>query len=246
MIRRAAILGCEGIELNFKSLPSELSLDEIKNSLRQNRIEVAAIGTRHMHVTHGLYLASPQKEVRRKAFTYMTECMKIARQLDCQLIQAGWAFQGSRLEAPFDAAWRQAVRSLKEVGKLAKEHDARLAIEIACKQDAQLVNTMDDALRMLAEVNDDNVVVMADTFHIYSEKNSFRGAVLKAGNKLGYVHVSDSGRLPPGTGQINFREFVNALMEIGYKGYMVMEFSPYATPDEALRQAIPYLRKLLA
>jgi len=245
VISKAAGLGYEGIELNTKLWPSELSLDEIKDALSKFDVEVAAIGTRHMHVTHGLYLASPREEIRERALAYVTECMKAARELDCSTVQAGWAFQGSKLEAPFDAAWRQAVESLREVGRRCLEQGVRFVIEFACKQDAQLINTMDDALRMLDEVGSENVLVMADVFHIYTERDSLSETVLRAGKRLVYVHLSDSDRLAPGKGKIDFTEFINALKEIDYRGYMIMEFNPDPAPDEALRQAIRYVKRLL-
>ncbi len=245
IVGKASMLGYDGIELNFLELPSELKTDEIKESLKKFGISVAAIGTRHMYVTHGLYLASPHKVVREKAFAYMMECIKMAGNLGCSTIQAGWAFQGSRLEAPYDVVWRQAVESLRHVGRLAHGHGVKLVIEFACKENAKLINTMGDAMALLDEVGCENVLVMADTFHIHTEKVPLGETVLKAGDRLAYVHLSDSDRLTPGTGTINFREFINALKGLGYKGYLVMEFNPGTRPDEALRQAIEYTRKLL-
>lgn len=242
IVRKADGLGYEGIELNLREWPSESNIGEIEKSLDAFSVEVAAIGTRHMHVTHGLYLASPNQKVRGKALDYVTECIKIARRLDCPIVQAGWAFQGSKLEAPHDAAWKQAVQSLKEVGKRCQEQGLQFVIEFACKRNAELVNTMDEALRMLDEVESENVLVMADVFHIYTENDSVRDTVLKAGDRLGYVHLADSDRLIPGTGKIDFRKFVDALREIGYKGYMIMEFNPGANPDESLQQAFEYVK----
>lgn len=245
IVSEANRLGYGGIELNLKEWPSESNVGEIENSLDAFNVEVAAIGTRHMHVTHGLYLASPDKRVREKALDYVTECMKIARRLDCTIVQAGWAFQGSKLEAPYDAAWKQAVESLEEVGRRCQEHGLQFVIEFACKQNAELVNTMDEALRMLDEVGSENVLVMADVFHIYMEDDPVRDTVLKAGDRLGYVHLADSDRLIPGDGEINFREFVGALREIDYNGYMIMEFNPGPRPDESLKQALEYMKGLL-
>ena len=245
IVGKATTLGYEGIELNFKEWPSELNTDEIKESLESFNVKVAAIGTRHLHVTHRLYLASPHEDVRKRALAYITACMKTAQELDCSTVQAGWAFQGSRLEAPFDDVWRHAVESLKEVGKRCREHKVNFVIEFACKENAELVNTMDDALSMLDEVGSENVLVMADVFHIYTEKDPLRETILKAGKRLGYVHLADSDRLIPGRGHIDFKEVVNALKEIDYKGYMIMEFNPDSSPDEALKQAIEYMRELL-
>ena len=245
IVRKANHLGYEGIELNLKKWPSESNVAQTKKALGRYDVEVAAIGTRHMHVTHGLYLASPNKKVREKALNYVTECMKIARRLDCPIVQAGWAFQGSKLEAPYNAAWRQAVEALREVDRRCQEHGLRFVIEFACKQDAALVNTMDQALRMLDEAGSDDVLVMADVFHIYNENDSVRDTVLKAGKRLGYVHLADNDRLIPGNGRIDFESFIDALREIDYREFMIMEFDPGPDPDESLKQAFSYIAGLL-
>lgn len=245
IISRAPTLGYEGIELNFKVWPSQLNLDEIRESLKKFDVEVGAIGTRHLYVTHGLYLASPKGDVRAKTFIYITECMKMARKMGCTIVQLGWAFQGSRLETDYNSAWRQAVESLKIIGKLAREYGVRFVIEFACRKNAELINTMDDALRMLEEVGSENILVMADVFHIFEENDSLRETVLKAGKRLGYVHLSDSNRLTPGKGKLNLREHINALKEINYDGYLTMEFDAGSSPDESLREAAKHLMNFL-
>jgi len=245
IINKAAALGYEGVELNFPVWPSELNLGEIEDSLDKFGVEIAAIGTRHLHVTHGLYLASLHEEVRKRALAYVAECMKMAQELDCSIVQAGWAFQGSKLEAQHRLVWKQAVASLKEVGRLAADFGLWFVIEFACRQNAELVNTMDDALRMLDEVACANVLVMADTFHIYTENCPLGETVTRAGKRLGYIHLADSDRLTPGTGSINFKEVVSALKQMRYKGYIVMEFNPDSSPDDALKRAIDFVKALL-
>jgi len=245
IVAKASAFGYDGTELNFREWPTCLDIGKIKESLGEFNVEVAAVGTRHLYVTHGLYLGSPSKTAREKALAYVTECMKIARELNCSLVQAGWAFQGSMLETSYDIAWRQAVESLKETGRRALEYEVDIAIEFACRQNAQLVNTMDDALRMLDDVGSPSVLVMADVFHIHAEGEPLRETVLKAGERLAYVHLSDSDRLPPGMGEINFREFISALEGIGYNGYLTMEFDPGPQPDESVRRAAAYIRRFL-
>ncbi len=98
---------------------------------------------------------------------------------------------------------------------------------------------------MLDEARCENVLVMADVFHIYVEGDSLREAVLKAGKRLGYVHIADSDRLTPSKGKINLKEFIEALKEIDYNGYLTMEFNPGSSLDESLWQAAKYLTNFL-
>jgi sugar phosphate isomerase/epimerase len=104
---------------------------------------------------------------------------------------------------------------------------------------------MNDALRMLDEVGEENILAMADTFHIHAENDSLRETVLKADGRLAYVHLADSDRLSPGKGIINFREFIDALKEIHYDGYMIMEYEPGIDIDGSLKNALYYIKNLL-
>ena len=245
IVEKASSLGYQGVELNFKEWPSELNLEPIKESLRKTGIKVAAIGTRHLNVTHGLYLASPSLNVRERSLTYMTQCMKIAQELDCSIVQAGWAFQGSKLEAPYEDVWNQAVKSLKQVSRLCRQYGTIFVIEFACRKNAELVNTMTDALYILDKLSEDNIFVMADVFHIHAENDSLEETVLKAGKKLAYVHLSDNDRLTPGRGVINFKMFIDSLKRVGYDGFMVMEFEPQADIDGSLKDALGYIKKFV-
>ena len=60
------------------------------------------------------------------------------------------------------------------------------------------------------------------------EETSFRGAVETCGKEyLGYVHVCENNRGIPGTGLVPWREFFQALKDIGYNGPLVIEsFDP--------------------
>lgn len=244
IVEKASLIGYQGIELNFKEWPTALKVDLIKNSLQKWGIEVAAIGTRHLYVTHNFYLTSPKPKVRSKSFEYLTQCMKIANELDCDIIQAGWAFQGSILETSYYDAWKIAVDSLKNVGKLCRQYNKTFVVEFACKQHAQLLNNVDDALRMLDEVEEDNIFVMIDIYHVHQENYPLRECVHKANKKLAYIHLADNERLPPGKGIIKFEEFINALKKIHYNGYLIMEYEANSEIDKSLENTLNYIKEL--
>jgi sugar phosphate isomerase/epimerase len=67
---------------------------------------------------------------------------------------------------------------------------------------------------------------MADTFHMNIEERSISGAILAIGALLNHVHLSDSNRLAPGLGHIDFAEVLNTLQEVGYGGKLTFELVP--------------------
>lgn len=69
------------------------------------------------------------------------------------------------------------------------------------------------------------------------------------GEDLHHVHLSYMDRLPPGADQGDFVSLVEALKEIGYEGYLVMEIGfnrGDVEPDQLARQAYEYVRPLVS
>jgi sugar phosphate isomerase/epimerase len=245
MMERASRYRYQGIELNFKERPEELDWAWIKGLTETHGVEVAAIGTRHMLLQHGLYLSSPNPKVRERGVEYIRKCMELADRWGTHIIQAGWAFQGARLEAGYDEVWGYAVESLKKVARHAEDYGKILVIEVANRFETQLLNTLEQGMKILQEVGSEEIALMADTFHMNIEEAGLGESIRGAGSKIRYVHIADSNRLAPGWGHTDFREIIEALKEIGYKGYLIMEFIPKPDPDTALQHAIEYMRKMI-
>jgi sugar phosphate isomerase/epimerase len=96
---------------------------------------------------------------------------------------------------------------------------------------------------------------MADTFHMNIEERSIPDSILAFGNLLNHVHLSDSNRLAPGLGHIDFAEILHALQEVGYGGRLAFELitslpnlldgrpdSP--TLDDVAEQAISHMKEV--
>jgi D-psicose/D-tagatose/L-ribulose 3-epimerase len=55
------------------------------------------------------------------------------------------------------------------------------------------------------------------------EEKSLAGAVRAAGDKIFHVQVAENDRGVPGTGHVPWREFFDALDDVGYDGQIVVE-----------------------
>jgi sugar phosphate isomerase/epimerase len=96
---------------------------------------------------------------------------------------------------------------------------------------------------------------MADTFHMNVEERSISGSILAFGDLLNHVHLSDSNRLAPGLGHIDFAEVLQALREVGYRGGLAFELIPtlpnvledepaQPTFDDVAEQAIGHMKEV--
>ena len=123
--------------------------------------------------------------------------------------------------------WQTAVSNLRKLAAYAAEKDVKLAIEPLNRYETDMVNTCDQALRMIADVGSDNLLVHLDSFHMNLEEKDPALAIRNAGNKLGLLHASGSDRGTPGGDQINWDRIFAALDHIHYQGDIVIEsFTP--------------------
>jgi sugar phosphate isomerase/epimerase len=143
------------------------------------------------------------------------------------------------------AAQRQrAVQAIHSYAEYARSQGVLLAIEPINRYETNFINTVEEALGFIEQVGSENLVVLADTFHMNIEEVSIAKSFERAGEKLGYVHFADSNRRAAGQGHINFHELAAVLPKIGYGGYICAEILPLPDSRAAAKLAIDYFRSL--
>ncbi|MCA9215341.1 MAG: sugar phosphate isomerase/epimerase, partial [Planctomycetales bacterium] len=72
-----------------------------------------------------------------------------------------------------------------------------------------------------------------DTFHANIEEKSPAEAIRTAAPHMIHVHISENDRSTPGTGGINWDGNFDALKEVNYDGWLVVEAFGLALPELA-------------
>ena len=119
--------------------------------------------------------------------------------------------------------WKRAVDGIQKLSELAKPHNIQLNLECLNRFENYLLNTAQEGVQFVKEVDCDNVWVMLDTFHMNIEETSISSAIRTAGSLLGHFHTGECNRMVPGKGRMPWREIGNALKDIGYQKRIVME-----------------------
>jgi D-psicose/D-tagatose/L-ribulose 3-epimerase len=126
--------------------------------------------------------------------------------------------------------WKWAVESLKECQAHAERCEVRLALEPLNRFETYFLNRCDQALALAEDVGGDCGVCL-DIFHMNIEEADWPDAIRAAGDRLVDFHVADNNRMPPGQGAIDWELIVRTLGEVGYDGYLTVEF--VATVDRS-------------
>ncbi len=119
---------------------------------------------------------------------------------------------------------RRSVANTRALADMAADYGITLGMEVLNRFEGYLLNTCQEAVDFVVQVDRPNVTVMLDTFHMNIEEDSFGAAIRLAGPYLGHLHVGEANRRPPFPGgRIPWEEIGEALGDIGYTGTVVME-----------------------
>ena len=171
---------------------------------------------------------SHEDEQRRRGGTgYLRNCVDFAAAVGSSLVSGPMyapTGQTRLLDAGARAAqWARATESLAQVAEHARAANVRLAVEPLNRFETDLVNTVEQGVRLCADVGADNVGLLLDTFHMNIEEKSLPAAITTAGPRVFHFQASENDRGTPGSGHIAWEEVVAALRGIDYAGSVVVE-----------------------
>jgi len=129
-----------------------------------------------------------------------------------------------KYSAPPTAAGREnSVAAMRRLGRKAADRGVQVNLEVVNRYETNLLNTAEQARDFCDDVNEHNVRIHLDTYHMNIEERSFADAVRTCGERLGYVHLGESHRGFLGTGTVAWPEFFTALREGDYRGPLTFE-----------------------
>lgn len=171
-------------------------------------------------------LASADSKVSEHAVAFYTDLLKKLEFMDIHTIGGGiYSYWPVDYSKPIDKEgdWARSVANVKRVGKIAEECGVDYCLEVLNRFEGYILNTSEEAVRFVREVDVPAVKVMLDTFHMNIEEDSMVDAILTAGDLLGHFHVGENNRRVPGKGNFPWPEIGKALHRIGYDKNVVME-----------------------
>lgn len=174
---------------------------------------------------------SDDVSLHENCFQYIEKCFEIGGCLGVDFL-AGPMYSAvgkARMvsEEQRKIEWERAVTNLSKVCEMGKRFGQSIALEPLNRFESDLVNTAEDVMRLVSDINHEKAKVLLDGFHMTIEEKNIREAINTVGDKLIHVQVSENHRGIPGTGLSPWKEFKLGLEDVEYKGAMVIEsFTP--------------------
>lgn len=118
-----------------------------------------------------------------------------------------------------------------------------IAIEPLNKRESNVINSVAEGVAIAQRVDRPSIQVLADFYHM-DEDSEPLSEISKHKDWLAHIHVADTGRGAPGTGQYPYDLFVDELNKAGYDGMVSIEcrwndFEAEAAP------AVDFLRRVM-
>lgn len=133
--------------------------------------------------------------------------------------------------------------TLRAAARTAAAAGISLGIEAINRYETYLNNTAAQVADLLDRIEEPNVFAHLDTYHMNIEEKSFRGPIELLGDRLRYIHLSESDRGTPGSGNVHWDDVFAGLRSIGYRGRLAME--SFVAVNEAIIGATAIWRLLV-
>ena len=241
---KAAELGYDAVEV-FAPNADAIPVDELKALTAKHGLKVAAVGTGGGWVIHKWHLCQPGAASRENAKGFIRSIIDAGAQLGAPAIIGSMQgrFEG---EVSKEQALDWLCEALNDLGEHAKAAGVPLIYEPLNRYESNLLNRAEDAVAFLGALDTDNVVILADLFHMNIEEASIADGLRTYGKHIGHVHFVDSNRRPAGCGHMDYAPIAAALKAIGYDKYASAEAFPWPDSDDAAKKTIDAFKQHLA
>ena len=103
-----------------------------------------------------------------------------------------------------------------------------------------LLSTTPAAAAFVASVERPNVRLQYDAYHMQRMEGNLTATLAEHIDRIAHIQIADSpGRGQPGTGEINFDYVLGRIEELGYEGYIGLEYRPPRGDTEASLSWLP-------
>lgn len=213
----------DGVEISLMS-DSITDYDNVRPELDRYGLSVAC----STGLTEATDVSSDDPTVRRAGIEYLKRCLEISAHLGSEILggvtYAPWfSFPGN-----YDlSAFRdRSAEALHEVATAADAVGVKLCVELLNRFETYMLNTVSQANEFLDLVDHPSVMIELDTFHMNIEEADLGEAIRLAGDRLGHFQCAGSNRSLPGDGHIDWASIKDALDDVGYSGWLVLETFP--------------------
>jgi sugar phosphate isomerase/epimerase len=241
-MERAGSLGYDSVEIHIRN-PERWSARQLLDWSADSGVTIDAVGTGLEYSLNRLSFTSPDADVRRETGARFESFVELAAPLGA-IVFVGLCRGTAPDDESVDEYLDRFAHELLPLAAYAAERNVALGLEPIAPYMTSLLTTTPEAIAFCERPGLETLRLLMDTHHMCREPLGVAGAFRAAADRIGHVHISDSDRLAPGSGTIDFTEAARALDEIGYEGAVSLEVLPQPDDEAAARRGIAWMRSM--
>jgi len=245
--------GYEGIEI----APFTLSEDpcNICASDRKNLAGIIAgegltfVGLHWLMVApKGLHVTTPENDLRERSWGHIRGLVDLCADLGPNGVMVfGSPLQrGTTGGSTREEATQRFVDGLAGVAPHAEARGVKILVEALPANQTDVIGSLDEAVRIIREVNSPAVQTMFDTHNAVDEREPHAEIVERHFEWIRHVHVNETDGGHCGTGDYDFAPVLAVLKRLNYQGWISLEafdFSP--GPERIASESLRYLSAII-
>ncbi len=255
MLRRAADAGLDLIEVPLLR-PAEVDAEWSRRMAAEHGISLTC--------SLGLPADASLPEHPQAAERFLGEALEVTARLGswCLTGVTYGRIGGCTGKPPTAAEHDVLCETIRRVARRAAALGLEFGLEPVNRYETHLLNTADQTASLIDRIGEPNLFIHLDTYHMNIEEKGFVEPLRRHAGRIRYVHLSESDRGVPGTGNVHWGELFTALGEIGFDRDLVLESFVHLHPDiasalsvwrpvasgeeEVTERGFPFLRRLAA
>ena len=203
--------------------PRTVSEDQFAHNLKQFKTLRLPVYAFNIFMPGELKLVGPavdEAAILQYAETVFQRCQRTGVKLII------WGSGGARrIPQGFDRkkASKQFISIARQVAIAASKYNITLALENLNRTETNFINTLQEALDIVRQVDHPNFRLCADIYHMLVEEEPAR-VIERTKKYLIHVDLAEkNGRTPPGVNGEDFKSYLMALQQINYSGKIILE-----------------------
>lgn len=251
--KQIADIGYDGVEVApFTLSPNALLFDETHADRCIAAAEAANLTIIGLHwlmaETEGLHLTHPDCAVRNATAEYLKKLARLTARMGGTVMVLGSPQQRNLIHGTlYEDAFARAVEIIRDVCELCGDLGVTLALEPLSPVETSFLSSSAETRRFLAAVNRPAARLHLDIKAMAHELAGPVATIYEHRWELAHFHANDVNHRGPGQGPTDFQSVANALIAIGYDGWISVEpFDYHPTAEDCARISLQTIQAAFA
>jgi len=180
----------------------------------------------------GMDMRSPDPHVRKYATEHMLKVVRGVAALGVKELGGAGLYSTWPTKYDFDMITpaekyertQRSIECVRQVALEAQKYNLEVNVEILNRFENFVMNTVDEGMDFIKQVDCPNCGLLLDVFHLGIEEPDLVAAIHKAKGHIGQFHVTEPSRaIPFHNTRINWPEIAKALKDVGYDRNITIE-----------------------